>query len=133
MNINYNESNKSIEIKDGLKNHLFLINFLMVLNLLNAILNLSDTKAPFGFMKIIWLLLATVSILILYDSIFKKSTKEKIPVDQVKGLNQRIFFGKTKYFIALKNGKTRDLVDVRSATEFTKLQLMFTENGIIKQ
>jgi hypothetical protein len=43
MNINYNKSNKSIEIK-ALKNHLFLINLLMVLNLVNAILNLSDVK-----------------------------------------------------------------------------------------
>ena len=131
MNIKYNESNKSIEIKDGLKNHLFLINFLMVLNLLNAILNLSDAEAPFGFMKIIWLLLATVSIFILYDSIFKKSGKEKIAIDKIKGLNQRVFLGRTKYFIALKNGKNRDLLDVKSEADFSKLRAMFTKNGIL--
>jgi hypothetical protein len=40
---NYNKSNKSIEIKDALKNHLF--NQLADgLNLVNAILNLSDVK-----------------------------------------------------------------------------------------
>jgi hypothetical protein len=132
MNINYNESNKSIEIKDGLKSYAFLINLLMSLNLVTAILNLSDVNVGFGFMKIIWLLLGTVSIFILYKAIFKKSTREKIPVDQIKALNQRSFLGKTKYFIQLKNGKTRDLVDVKSEAEYTKLLAMFTENGILE-
>jgi hypothetical protein len=131
MNINYNESKKSIEIKDGLKSHLFLINFLMVLNLVNAILNLSDDETPFGFMKIIWLVLATVSIVILYNSIFKKSGKEKIPIDQIKALNRRIFLGRKKYFIELKNGKTRDLLAVKSEAEYTKLRIMFTKNRIL--
>lgn len=132
MNINYNESKKSIEIKDGLKNYVFLLNFLMILNLLNAFLNLSDVKASFGFMKMIWLVLGVVSIVILYNSIFKKSTREKIPIDQIKGLNQRIFLGRKKYFIELKNGKTRDLVEVKSESEFAKLRTMFTKNGILQ-
>jgi len=132
MNINYNESKKSIEIKDGLKNYVFLLNFLMILNLLNALLNLSDVEASFGFMKMIWLVLGVVSIVILYNSIFKKSTREKIPIDQIKGLNQRIFLGRKKYFIELKNGKTRDLLEVKSESEFTKLRTMFTKNGILQ-
>jgi hypothetical protein len=131
MNINYNESNKSIEIKDGLKSYAFLINLLMSLNLVTAILNLSDVKVSFGFMKIIWLLLGAVSIFILYNAIFKKSTREKIPINLIKGLNQRSFLGKTKYFVALKNGKTRDLLDVKSEVEYTKLRIMFTKNGIL--
>lgn len=131
MNINYNESKRSIEIKDGLKNYVFLLNFLMILNLLNAILNLSDVEASFGFMKMIWLVLGVVSIVILYNSIFKKSTREKIPIDQIKGLNQRIFLGRKKYFIELKNRKTRDLLEIKSESEFTKLRTMFTKNGIL--
>jgi hypothetical protein len=59
----------------------------MVLNLVNAILNLSD-EASFGFMKIIWLILGTISIVILYNSILKTGM-DKIPIDQIKGLNQR--------------------------------------------
>jgi len=130
MNINYNEVDKTIEIKDGLKSHAFLINFLMVLNLLSAILNLSDVKASFGFMKIIWLVIGVVSIVILYNSIFKKSTKEKIPADQIKGLDKRVFLGRKKYFIELKNGKTRDLVDVKSEEDRKQLSEMFRKNGI---
>jgi hypothetical protein len=132
MNINYNEVDKTIEIKDRLKSHVFLINFLMVLNLLSAILNLSDVKASFGFMKIIWLILGTISIVILYNSIFKKTGMEKIPIDQIKGLNERVFLGRKKYFIELKNGKTRDLLEVKSESEYTKLRTMFTKNGILE-
>jgi Na+/melibiose symporter-like transporter len=131
MNINYNEVDKTIEIKDRLKSHVFLINFLMVLNLLSAILNLSDVKASFGFMKIIWLVIGVVSIVILYNSIFKKSTKEKIPADQIKGLDKRVFLGRKKYFIELKNGKTRDLVEVKSEEDRKQLSEMFRKNGII--
>jgi Na+/melibiose symporter-like transporter len=131
MNINYNEVDKTIEIKDGLKSHVFLINFLIVLNLLSAILNLSDVKASFGFMKIIWLVIGVVSIVILYNSIFKKSTKEKIPADQIKGLDKRVFLGRKKYFIELKNGKTRDLVEVKSEEDRKQLSEMFRKNGII--
>lgn len=131
MNINYNEVDKTIEIKDRLKSHVFLINFLIVLNLLSAILNLSDVKASFGFMKIIWLVIGVVSIVILYNSIFKKSTKEKIPADQIKGLDKRVFLGRKKYFIELKNGKTRDLVEVKSEEDRKQLSEMFRKNGII--
>jgi hypothetical protein len=49
----------------------------MILNLLNAILNLSDVEASFGFMKIIWLVLGVVSIVILYNSIFKNQQEKK--------------------------------------------------------
>jgi hypothetical protein len=63
MNINYNKSNKSIEIKDALKNHLFN-------QLADGVKSGEcDSKfircASFGFMKIIWLILGTISIVIL--------------------------------------------------------------------
>jgi hypothetical protein len=48
----------------------------MVLNLVNAILNLSDVKASFGFMKIM-ADIRTISIVILYNSILKKTGMDK--------------------------------------------------------
>jgi 2,3-bisphosphoglycerate-independent phosphoglycerate mutase len=88
----------------------------MVLNLVNAILNLSDVKASFGFMKIIWLILGTISIVILYNSILKKTGMDKIPIDQIKGLNQRVF--RKKIFYRIKEWKTRDLLEVKSESEY---------------
>ena len=44
MKIKYNEIEKSIEIKDGIKTHYFGIKILMILNLMFAILNLYDVN-----------------------------------------------------------------------------------------
>ncbi len=131
MDIKFNEADKALEIKDGLRNNVFLIKFLMILNLANSILNLSDIKSSnFGFTKIIWTVLGAISIIILYKFIVKKSSLEKIPIDQIKGLNERIFMGRKKYFLELKNGKKRDLLEVKSETEFKELRRMFTKIGI---
>ena len=37
MKITYNEAEKCVEIKDGLKNHFLLMKVLMILNLANSI------------------------------------------------------------------------------------------------
>ena len=132
MNINYNEADQSIEIKYGVKSHLFLMKFLMIVTLTNSILNLYDMNASnFGFVTVIWLLLAIVSIVFLYHFIFKRSGLEKIPIGKIKGLNDRVFSGRKKYFLVLENGKTRDLLVVKSEEERQKLAIMFRKNSII--
>ena len=131
MKITYNEIEKSVEIKDGLKNHFLLMKVLMILNLANSVLNLSDVRMDtFRFINVVWAALGIVSILVLYNFIIKKTSAEKLPIDQIKGLNERSFMGRKKYFIELKNGKTRDLVEVKSDSEFKELKKMFTKNGI---
>lgn len=132
MNINYNETDETIEIKDGLKSQLFLMKFLMVVTLINSILNLYDINASnFGFVAIIWLVIGIVSIVFLYHFIFKRSGLEKIPINQIKGVNERVFSGRKKYFLALENGKNRDLLDVKSEDDRKRLTEMFRKNGII--
>ena len=131
MKIIYNEIEKSVEIKDGLKNHFLLMKALMILNLANSVLNLSDVRMDtFRFINVVWAALGIVSILVLYNFIIKKTSAEKLPIDQIKGLNERVFMGRKKYFIELKNGKTRDLIEVKSDSEFKELKKMFTKNGI---
>ncbi|MFT5713496.1 MAG: putative membrane-anchored protein [Flavobacterium sp.] len=132
MNINYNEVDKTIEIKDGLKSHLFLMKFLMIVTLTNSILNLYDINAAnFGLVTVIWLGMGTVSVVFLYNFIFKRSVLEKIPINQIKGLDERVFSGRKKYFLVLENGKNRDLLDVKSEEDRKKLNEMFRKNGII--
>jgi uncharacterized membrane-anchored protein len=132
MNINYNEVDKTIEIKDGLKSHFFLMKFFMILTLTNSILNLYDINAAnFGLVTVIWLGMGTVSVVFLYNFIFKRSVLEKIPINQIKGLDERVFSGRKKYFLVLENGKNRDLLDVKSEEDRKKLNEMFRKNGII--
>lgn len=131
MKITYNETEKCVEIKDGLKNHFLLMKALMILNLANSILNLSDVRMDnFRFINVVWAILGIISILVLYNFIVKKTAAEKLPVDQIKGLNERTFMGRKKYFIELKNGKKRDLLEVKSESEFKQLRKMFQKNGI---
>jgi hypothetical protein len=54
---------------------------------------------------------------------------DKIPIDQIKGLNQRVL-GR-KIFYRIKEWKTRDLLEVKSESEYAKLRTMFTKNGIL--
>lgn len=131
MKITYNETEKCVEIKDGLKNHFLLMKVLMILNLANSILNLSDVYFNnFKFINLVWAILGTISILVLYKFIVKKTSAEKVPVDQIKGLDERIFMGRKKYFLELKNGKKRDLLEVKSDSEFKDLKKMFKKIGI---
>lgn len=132
MNINYNEVDKTIEIKDGLKSHFFLMKFFMILTLTNSILNLYDINTSnFGFATVIWLVIGIVSIVFLYHFIFSRSALEKIPVSQIKGLNQRVFSGRKKYFLVLENGKTRDLLDVKSEEDRKQLNEMFKKTELL--
>ena len=131
MKITYNETEKCVEIKDGLKNHFLLMKVLMILNLANSILNLSDVYFNnFKFINLVWAILGTISILVLYKFIVKKTSAEKVAVDQIKGLKERIFMGRKKYFLELKNGKKRDLLEVKSDSEFKDLKKMFKKIGI---
>lgn len=131
MKITYNETEKCVEIKDGLKNHFLLMKVLMILNLANSILNLSDVYFNnFKFINLVWAILGAISILLLYKFIVKKTSAEKVPVDQIKGLDERIFMGRKKYFLELKNGKKRDLLEVKSDSEFKDLKKMFKKIGI---
>ncbi len=132
MKINYNEKDKSIEIKDGLKSHFFIMKILMILTILNAILNLYDVnKNELGFMEIIWFILAIISLVILYFFIIKKSTLEKIPIEKIKRLNENSIFGRKRFSIELSNGKKRDLIEMKSQAEFNELKKLFSEIGIL--
>ncbi len=131
MSVTYNELTKSVAIKDGLKSHLFLMKFVMILTLINALLNISNGQIAFGFMKALWLVIGMFSVVILHKYIFKKSGSEKIPADQIKGLSESVFLGRKKYFIILQNGKQRDLLSVKSDAEFVQVRKLFTKNGIL--
>lgn len=132
MNIKFNQVDRTIEIKDGLKSHLFLMKLLMIVTLTNSVLNLSDvvTKAV-GYATIIWLILGVVAGGFLYHFVVKRSGLEKIPVDQIQGFNARVASGRKKYYLSLKNGKTRDLLEVKTEDEAKIVIAFFKKNGIL--
>ncbi|MEL0645562.1 hypothetical protein V6251_14305 [Olleya sp. Ti.3.14] len=131
MNIIYNEKENTIDIKDGLKSQYFMIKALMILNLLNAALNVSYiSESGIGFMQIIWLILGLVSIVVLYFFIFKKSSQEKIDTKTIVSLTEKKVFGAKRLSLQLTNGKHRDLAYLKSSEEIIKVKKMLSKLGI---
>jgi hypothetical protein len=131
MKIKYNKIEKTIEIKDGVKNHYFVMKFLMVLNLLNAVLRLLNlNKTGIGFQEIIWFTLGIASLIILYLFIFKRTMKEKIPIAEISELKEKSILGRSRFSIKLLNGTKRELTELKTQAEFNELKKMFTEIGI---
>ena len=131
MQINYNEKNKTIEIKDGLKSQYFMIKALMYLNLINAILNVSYiSEDGIGFMQIIWLILGIVSIVVLYFFIFKKSSQEHIQINTIERLTEKTVFGSKRLSLKLTNGKSRDLAYLKTTAEISKTKKLLTKIGV---
>ena len=127
MDIKYNQTTASIEIKDGLKNHFFIVKLLLIITFINAVLNLSNAQVAFGFMKIIWLFIGMVAAFGLRNYFFKKTGTDKIPVVQIEGIEERVSFSKKIYFVQLKNGKTRDLLEVKSESQFKEVKKLLAD------
>ena len=131
MKLHYNTQDETLVIQDGLKNHHFLLKLLMILNLLNAVLNVSTFSiSSIGFMQLVWLFLGLVSIVVLYNLTVKNTTSEKIPVSAIKGLKEYSFFGKKRLAIVLNNGKKRDLVEVKTPQEFKEVRKIMKQVGV---
>ncbi|WP_339657726.1 hypothetical protein [Flavobacterium frigidarium] len=131
MNITYNDQDKTINVKDGLKSHLFLMKFLMIVTLINSVVNVYDLNSMnFTYVSALWIVLGIVAALFLYNFTVKKSGLEKIPAYQIQGLGERVFSGRKKYFIVLEKGRTRDLLDVKTEADRKKVEQIFKKNGI---
>nr|WP_315142868.1 hypothetical protein [uncultured Flavobacterium sp.] len=131
MKLHYNTQEQTLVIQDGLKNHHFLLKLLMILNLLNAVLNVSTFSiSSIGFMQLVWLFLGLVSIVVLYNLTMKNTTSEKIPVSAIKGLKEYSFFSKKRLAIVLNNGKKRDLVEVKTPQEFKEARKIMKQIGV---
>lgn len=123
MKINYGHSNRSVEIKDGIKNRYLLYRFLIVINLLNAVLNLlNGLKNGFGIVNLLWIMLAIVFTYLFFLYFYKKSTLEIIPIDQIIDFKERSIFGMKMYYIILNDGKHRDLIGIKTQSNFQELK-----------
>lgn len=108
MKIKYNDSENTIEIKDGLKNQYLILKILMILNLANALIRLiGQNKTEYGIIEYFWIAIGIVSLIALYFFLFKNSTAEKIKVGEIKRLNEKSVFGRKRFSLELDNGKKR--------------------------
>lgn len=132
MKITYNEKEKSIEIKDGLKTQFLLLKISLGFVLANSVLFpvFVLDKKQFEWMGFIWILLGLVIIVLITYQLVKKTASEKLKLSDISSLNEKQFFGRKMLRLKLKNGKTRDLIDVKSQKDISEIKAFFNTIGI---
>ena len=123
MNIKVNEIEKTITITDDLKSHYLMLTIICVLNLFSAVIQLLDrSKTDIVGKDIIFIVIGSGSIILLYIILLKKTTLNNIPIDAIERLSDKKMFWKKQYGIRLKNGRFRDLKEIKTQKEFNELK-----------
>ena len=132
MKIKFNETEKTIEIKDGLKKQYLLMNISLIFTLVNSVLFplfVLDEK-QMEWMGFIWIILGIFSIVLFIYQILKKTTSEKLNISEISSLNEKQVFGRKRFSLKLKNGKFRDLMEMKNESDIIKTKEMFENIGI---
>ena len=132
MKIKFNDIEKSIEIKDGLKTQYLMIKMMMIITLLNSILFpvfVLDKKEP-EWLRFTWVILGLTCLIMLIYLVMKKSTSEKLNLSQINSLTEKQIFGRKRFSLKLKNGKMRDLIEMKNELDIKETKELFQNIGI---
>lgn len=132
MKIKFNENEKSIEIKDGLKMQYFLMKISLIFTLINSILFpvFVLDKKQMEWMGFIWIILGIFSIVMLIYQLLKKSASEKLNLSEISSLTEKQIFGRKRFSLKLKNGKLRDLMELKNESDIKEAKELFKNIGI---
>ena len=132
MKITYNETEKSIEIKDGLKAQFLLLKISLAFVLINSVLFpvFVLDKKQFEWMGFIWIILGLFIIVLIAYQLLKKTASEKLKLSDISMLNETQFFGRKMLRLKLNNGKTRDLIGIKSQKDISEVKAFFTTIGV---
>jgi hypothetical protein len=132
MKIIFNEKEKSIEINDGLKKQYLMIKIMLIITLVNSIFSLAFVldKKQLEMMGFIWIILGLASMVMLIYQILKKSTSEKLNLSEISSLTEKQVFGRKRFSLKLKNGKLRDLMEMKNESDIIETKKLFKNIGI---
>ncbi len=132
MKIKFNEKEKSIEIKDGLKTQYLMIKIMLIFTLINSILFpvFVLEKQQLEWMGFIWIILGLASMILLIYQIMKKSTSEKLNLSEISSLTEKQILGRKRFSLKLKNGKLRDLIEMKNESDIRETKELFNNIGI---
>jgi hypothetical protein len=78
----------------------------------------------------IWIILGIFSIVLFAYQIFKKTASEKLKISEISSLTEKQFFGRKRFSLKLKNGKLRDLMEMKNETDIEETKKLFKNIGI---
>ena len=110
MNITFNESENFVEIKDKLNYSQPILMVLLSIQFVFRIpVILQKNITDYEFTDYLFLIVGTIFITAIFFQIFKKSTAQKIKLEDINSFNEKPFFFAKRVFLKLDNGRTRDL------------------------
>ena len=94
MKIKFNENEKTIEIKDGLKQQYFLMKMALIFTLINSVLFplFVLNEKQLKWMGFIWIILGITSTGILIYHRLKKTASDKLDLSDISMLTEKQYF-----------------------------------------
>ena len=132
MKIKFNENEKTIEIKDGLKQQYFLMKMALIFTLINSVLFplFVLNEKQLKWMGFIWIILGITSTGVLIYHRLKKTASEKLDISDISMLTEKQIFGRKRFSLKLRNGKFRDLMEMKKKSDIIEMKKLFEEVGI---
>jgi hypothetical protein len=133
MNIKFNSVENSIEITDRQKALHVTMLFIFAFTLVNSFMNLfilssEDWKSP---LSLFWMFLGVTSMVFLVYFLAKKTFKRNIPLRELRGLKEKKILGNKKYSLELKNGKSRDLNELKTTSQIAEVKSLIISLGLM--
>ena len=131
MQLEFNKKTQELTIKDEVPMHSWLIICLMLINGINMgvqlyLMSYQNNETLFIFM----LLLATVSVIVIFYYITKRSWKSKYHLNEIEGIETRKVYGKERIFLKLRNGKRRSFPVLKNEKELSDFKKTLISMGI---
>lgn len=133
MKIQYADSTDTITVDDNNNesNQLMALKFSFSITFLMGIIALYNiNEGDLNTSTYLRFILSGVSLPFLIWLIFKKTGKSEFKKEEILCLRERVSFGYRKFSFKLKNGKTRDLKEIRGKTKIDSLIALCNEVGI---
>lgn len=131
MQITYNKQTEQITIQDDAKTFYWLITGLLILNLINAALNIPFTHMEtIGAFGVVWVVLAIISIYILIHRYKNVSYASVIPVTAIESGAYKLVGLNKRYRFMLKNGRKRSFVLADTPENNKSIKALFKQIGV---
>lgn len=116
-----------IIFQDQNRNLVFLLRFIVGLNLINAVIFFLLFNNEDDILKYFWLAFALLNVVFLYLLLTRLSAKQTLDFKEVKGIQRNSLLG---ILFKLKDGKFRKAYVHRNSEDAEKLIKMFSDRQV---